>query len=118
MHHLPTGPTIVTCISTIVIISLLASPNGIIIKWIRKKINKRAIRMESILSNLYTLAKTHDDHTHPHDINTLRILGGVPSGQLLQKLKSDGLIYHHDATRWGLTQNGITKAIQILQRVH
>ena len=118
MHHLPTGPTIVTCISAIVIISVLASPNGIIVQWVQKTMNKRAIRMESILSNLYTLAKTHSDHTHPHDINTLRILGGIPPRQLLQKLKSDNLIYHHGGTHWGLTQNGIKKAVQILQRVH
>ncbi|RAP24805.1 ABC transporter [Candidatus Marinamargulisbacteria bacterium SCGC AG-343-K17] len=118
IHHLPTGPTIVTVISAIVAMSLLISPNGLLWQWIRKIMNKRAIRMESILTNLYTLAKTHSDHTHPHDINTLRILGGVPPNTLLKKLENNGLIYHHENHHWGLTETGITKAIQILQRVH
>ena len=118
LHRIPTGPSIVICISLIVIISLIISPKGILTQWIQKKLNTRSIRVESILANLYTLAKTHPDHTHPHDIQTLRVLGGVPSSQLLQKLKHEGLIYQHTTHQWGLTDKGIKKAVQLLQRVH
>ncbi len=118
VSKLPTGPAIVISISAIVLLSLFLSPNGIMIKWVQSIFNSRSIHMDSILTNLYTLAKTHDDYTHPHDIKTLRILGGIPSQNLLTKLKNNGLIYHHDGSQWGLTQAGINKAIQILQRVH
>lgn len=117
-NRVPTGPTIVTCISCIAIISLFISPNGILIKWGQTLLNKRKIHLESIITNLYILAKTHTDQTHPHDINTLRILGGIPSQKGLEKLKQEGYIYQENATDWGLTSKGITKAIQLLQRVH
>ncbi|MEK9728081.1 MAG: iron chelate uptake ABC transporter family permease subunit [Candidatus Margulisiibacteriota bacterium] len=118
INHLPSGPTIVIFISGFVLISLLFSPRGIISSKINEYINNNSIRAESILSNLYLLAKTHKDHTHPHDINTLNVLGGIPTQKLLVKLKKDGLIYQKESNLWGLTNNGIEKAIQILQRVH
>ena len=117
-QRLPTGPVIVTMISFIVILSLLFSPQGLINQWLRKQINKRSIRIESILTNLYTLAKTHDDLSHPHDINAFNVLGEVPPNHLLEKLKHQGLIYHHKNNNWGLTKSGISKAIQLLQRIH
>lgn len=117
-HRLPTGPTIVTIISVIVIFSLFFSPEGIVIQWIQKQRNKRAIRINSILINLYTLAKTHDNLCHPHNIETLKVLGGIPPLHLLQKLERDGLIVHHNNHDWGLTETGISKAIHILQRIH
>ncbi len=116
--NIPTGPAIVITISSFVIISLFISPKGILTKGIQTLLNNRTIHMDSILTNLYTLAKTHNDLTHPHDIKTLRILGGIPSQYLLEKLEKEGLIYYHHDTSWGLTSAGITKAIQILQRVH
>lgn len=36
-HRMPTGPTIVTVISLIVILSLIFSPQGLLSLWIRKK---------------------------------------------------------------------------------
>ena len=116
--RLPTGPTIVSVISFFVIFSLLFSPEGLIIQFIRKQLNKRAIKINSILANLYTLAKTHKNLSHPHDINALKVLSGVPPIHLLEKLEQDGLIYHHKNNEWGLTETGVSKAIQILQRVH
>lgn len=118
MTQLPSGPTIVVFISGFVLISILFSPNGIIIKKIKQRINNYNIRIESILSNLYLLAKSHNDHTHPHNINTLNVLGGIPPQKLLIKLRKEGLIYQKESNLWGLTQKGIEKAVQILQRVH
>ena len=112
-HHLPTGPTIVTVLSLMVILSLLFSPNGICFQWFKKQLNMRTIRIDSILTNLLTLAKTHQKLSHPHDINTLKILGGIPRAHLLKKLEHDGLIYQHNETHWGLTNNGIKKAMDI-----
>ena len=117
-NHLPTGPSIVIVISLFVLLSLLISPKGMITKKIYEAINQHQIRMESILSNLYLLAKTHDDHTHPHNIKTLSILGTPPTQKLLNKLQKKNLIYQKDTLNWGLTPEGIEVAVKILQRVH
>jgi manganese/zinc/iron transport system permease protein len=102
-------------ISLIVIISLIFSPQGLLREWIRKKSNQRAIHLDSILTNLYILAKTHEDLTHPHDINTFYVLGAIPPMHLLKKLENEGLITNHKNNEWGLTTLGISKAEQVLQ---
>lgn len=66
-----------------------------------KKINQRSIRIDSILTNLYTLAKTHDDLTHPHDINTFYVLGEIPPMHLLKKLEKEGLFTTIKTTNGG-----------------
>ena len=118
LNNLPTGPTIVICLSILTMISLLFSPRGMIIQKIKKELNKQHIKRESILKNLYLLAKTHDDMTHAHNINTLIILGGKPSLSLLNKLKDDQLIYTKNNTHWGLTELGVKRAIQLTQGIH
>lgn len=114
--HLPSGPTIVLVISGVVLVSILFSPNGTIATLIQGYIQRRQIKMDSILSNLYILAQTHKDRRHPHNIQTLMVLNGVPSQKLMIKLRDDGLVDQHgDADHWGLTDRGITRAIQILE---
>ncbi|MGA0241806.1 MAG: metal ABC transporter permease [Candidatus Marinamargulisbacteria bacterium] len=114
IHRLPSGPTIVVLMSAIVLFSLLFSPQGVVIRRIRHQFNRRHIRMDSIITNLYILAQSHSDQTHPHNINTLNVLGGIPHQKLLLKLMADGYIYQHDANQWGLTPQGIAKAITML----
>jgi manganese/zinc/iron transport system permease protein len=47
--HMPTGPTIVLSISTIVFISLLFAPNrGLIWNWIRQRRNRRTLQVQSL----------------------------------------------------------------------
>ena len=118
INQLPTGPSIVVITSIFVLASILISPKGIITKKIHETINKHQIRKESILSNLYLLAKTHKDHTHPHNIKTLSVLGTAPTQKLLNKLKKKNLIYQKDTYNWGLTPEGVNIAVKILQRVH
>ncbi|MBD3382742.1 MAG: iron chelate uptake ABC transporter family permease subunit, partial [candidate division Zixibacteria bacterium] len=56
-EKLPTGPTIVLCVSAIVIISMFLAPNrGLLFKYIREKINSRVLRLNGVLSDLYELA--------------------------------------------------------------
>jgi manganese/zinc/iron transport system permease protein len=118
IERLPTGPVIVTIISLIVILSLFFSPNGLCIQWIQNQMHRRAIKLDRILVHLYTLAKTHDDVSHPHDIGTLKVLGAIPTPAMLQKLQTDGLIFHHQDNHWGLTKLGASKAMRMLQQVH
>jgi manganese/zinc/iron transport system permease protein len=114
--HLPTGPVIVVLISMIVCVSILLSPRGILVKWLKNIQNKHSIQQDTIIKNLYLLAQTHADKTHPHDIQTMQVLGGTPSQKHLQQLKNNAYIYHQDANIWGLTEKGIKHAHALLKR--
>ena len=55
--RIPTGPTIVLCISTIVIISITLAPNrGLVWNWIRQIKNRRKLQVDAVLCDLYQLA--------------------------------------------------------------
>lgn len=82
---LSTGPVIVLCISVIVVVSLLFAPNrGLLWNWLTQQRNRRQLRAEQVLSNLYLLASQHADPTHPHTANALRVMGAGERGRALQ----------------------------------
>lgn len=116
--NLPTGPTIVICLSALTLFSLLFAPRGMMTKKFKKYRNKQHIKKDSIIKNLYVLAKTHDDMTHPHNINTLTILGGKPSQALLNALVNEHLIHTKNNINYGLTKEGIHYAIKLMQGIH
>ena len=104
----PTGPIIVVIVSVLVIISLLLAPNrGLIIYWMRQFYNRKRLHQNTILSQFFLLAQSHDDLTHPHNINTLELIGGKPTLAALIQLKQSGFVYESDHQLWGLTENGI-----------
>ncbi len=61
---LATGPVIVLVMSGVVVISLLFAPNrGLVWNWARQRRNRRRLRRETVLSDLYFLGKQHPDST-------------------------------------------------------
>jgi len=49
--HLPTGPTIVLCITAIVAISITLAPNrGLVWRWVRHQRNRRRLRVEAVFA--------------------------------------------------------------------
>src|SRR5687768_3017829 len=55
-RKMPTGPTIVLCISFIVVVSLLLAPGrGMVWNWMRIRRNRRSLRLTSVLTDLYEL---------------------------------------------------------------
>lgn len=116
ISRLPTGPTIVLCISTIVVISIFLAPaRGLIWSWIRERKNRGRIHLEGMLEDLYTLALEHKDLQHAHPVSVLRIMsagkGGVDTG--LRKLEEQGLVRRVESGEWALTEEGINKAKQV-----
>jgi manganese/zinc/iron transport system permease protein len=111
--HLPTGPTIVLCLSAIVVVSLLAAPNrGIAWNWARERINRRRIQTEAVLADLHVLAMRHDDPRHSHPISVLRTMsighGGVDRS--LELLREKGYARKSDDGMWSLTPDGLAEA--------
>jgi manganese/zinc/iron transport system permease protein len=111
--RLPAGPTIVLCLTAIVLVSLLAAPNrGVVWKWARERVNRNLLQTEAVLADLYVLAMRHEDLGHGHPISVLRTMsighGGVDRS--LEVLRERGLVRVMDAGTWSLTPSGLSEA--------
>lgn len=115
---LSTGPVIVLVISTITFLSLLFAPNrGLVWNRLRQSQNHRRLRLETVLSDLYTLAQQHNDMKYPHSVEALRAMnigrGGVR--HTLEVLASRNLVYQAAPNLWALTDAGIQESQCILK---
>ena len=111
--RLPAGPTIVLCLTVIVLISLLAAPNrGVVWKWARERVNRNLLQTEAVLADLYVLAMRHEDLGHGHPISVLRTMsighGGVDRS--LEVLREKGLVRVTADGTWSLTPSGLSEA--------
>jgi len=112
-HKLPTGPTAVLCISTIVIISLLFAPNrGLIYRQLSYLRRRRALAMNSVLLDLFELAQHHKRAEHPHPLNTLKSMSDRPERveRTLLELYDRGLVDKNTDGLWYLTSEGQSHA--------
>jgi len=114
--RMPTGPTIVLCISAIVFVSMLFAPNrGLVWAWVLAKKNRRQLRTDVVLSSLYSLALQHGDREHAHPASVLQTMGTGDFGidRSLGRLEELGLVYKIDVDGWVLTASGFEKAEKI-----
>ena len=110
----PTGPLIVILICCWVFISILIAPKrGLLIHWAQNIWHRKQIHQDTILTNLYVLAKSHNDLCYPHDISVLSIIGGKPTMSTLVLLKEKGLVAGYEDEHWGLTKKGVKRAQKI-----
>ncbi len=114
--RIPTGPTIVLCASAIVMISLLLAPNRELVwGFAREQVNRRRLRTDAVLSDLYVLAMRHRDPGRGHTVEVLRTMalghGGVDRS--IRVLKERGLVEETDAGEWTLTPRGMEEAERI-----
>jgi manganese/zinc/iron transport system permease protein len=119
--NLSTGPTIVLVISAIVLASLLLAPNrGLLWDWVQHRRNRRRLRVEAVLSDLYTLAAQHESIDHSHSLAVLRAMnlgrGGVKRS--LEALASRGWVRQVAPDEWALTPEGLAEAKQLAQLQH
>ncbi|HEU5102964.1 MAG TPA: iron chelate uptake ABC transporter family permease subunit [Roseiflexaceae bacterium] len=115
--HLPTGPTIVLSVSTIVVVSLLLAPNrGLLWQSARRRRNRRRLRVEAVLSDLYALASQHERMDHGHSIAVLRAMsvgrGGVRRS--LEELAARGWARPVTGEAWVLTPQGRAEAERMM----
>jgi manganese/zinc/iron transport system permease protein len=108
--RLPTGPTIILCITVVTVASLIAAPQrGIFASWLRRQRARRRLQREAVLADLYRLAAQHEDPDRaPHSANVLRAMGAAPGlNRTLRQLVSDGLVRRSADGRWSLTLAGV-----------
>jgi manganese/zinc/iron transport system permease protein len=107
--RLPTGPTIVVCMSAIVLLSLLFAPNrGLIWNALRDARNRRKLRVETVLSNLHTLDRQHAGEAHGHAAAVLDTMGLGHGGarRTLEDLARRGWVQRVGQDAWTLTPAG------------
>jgi manganese/zinc/iron transport system permease protein len=118
--NLPTGPTIVLCMGTVVIVSLLLAPNrGLLWRWWRQWRTSRRLRQERVLYDLYTLAAKHGAGDRPHEAATLdaMVSGSTRTAYVLRRLAVQGLVAETSDGRWHLTDEGLEEARRLASMI-
>jgi manganese/zinc/iron transport system permease protein len=116
--RMPTGPTIVLCLTVIVIFSLLLAPNrGLLWSWVRQHRQSREIRSRIVLADLYWLSQQHEGSDPGHSMATLEAMsaGRVAVDHGLEDLERAGLAKRMNGDAWALTELGRSRAIEDLK---
>jgi manganese/zinc/iron transport system permease protein len=107
--RLPTGPSVVLAATILVVASLLFAPGrGVLWTWLNQRRNRRRIREEAVLTDLYALARQHEGAEHGHAEEVLHAMeaGRVGVGRTLALLQSRGLVRRLRDRTWTLTPVG------------
>ncbi len=109
--HLPTGPTIVLCISALVLVSLLFAPQrGLIWSWVQQGRNRRQLALDRVLLDLHALSEQHPDFDHGHSAAVLQAMSGSGVRHGLQELAGRGWVRATGDGAWALTEAGHAEA--------
>ena len=114
--RLPTGPTIVVCLTIIVAISFFIAPNrGLIWRVAREHRNRSRLQIEAVLLDLYVLYLQYRNLDRSHSIETLRTMsiGHGGSDRTLPELKKRGLVIEMKTGQWKLTEEGLKEAKEL-----
>ncbi len=119
IKKLPTGPTIVLCVSAIFILSIIIAPaRGYLWKWIRNTKNRKQISFEKVILFLYEIAQQHQSFKHFHSILAIKTMSNKKFGvkKTLFALEKSGWAVQNHLKEWALTQKGYVKATSILEQ--
>ncbi|HEX9745544.1 MAG TPA: metal ABC transporter permease [bacterium] len=111
VEHLPTGPTIVLCVGTIVFVSILFAPNrGLVWNQIRMGMNNRRLQLLAVLEDLYVLSQQHENQRHPHSLAVIRAMSEGHGGSegSLKILVEKGFATAAE-NGWTITEKGIAE---------
>jgi len=110
--HLPAGPTVVLCVSAVVLLSLAAAPNrGLLWAWLRHRRNSRRLRVEAVLADLHALAAQHAGQERGHPVAVLEAMSaGTGVRTSLRELAARGWAHELSAGEWALTPEGLAEA--------
>jgi len=119
--RLPTGPTIVLVLSTVVVVALVFAPErGLLWRWIRLGRLQPAAALEPVLMHLYALSQQHpDEPDHGHGLAVLRTMSpaGADLERVLNDLEARGLVNTVGDGLWAPTSIGRREAERNLDRV-
>lgn len=114
--RLPPGPTVVLCVTALVLLSLLTAPNrGLLAQWLRDWQNRRRLQLQAVLANLQALAAQHPSLDHPHAVSVLRAMSTGPSNveRSLEELAARGWARQMRSNLWVITPDGLQEATRL-----
>ncbi len=116
--RMPTGPTIVLCISAFVVFSFAFAPNrGLLWRWWRSERNRRRLVVESVLGDLYELSLQHASQEYAHSPKVLKAMNvhRAGTGRALKNLEARGWARPESEYNWALTPAGIVEAERLFR---
>lgn len=116
--RLPTGPTIILVITGITVLSLLLAPRrGVLAEYLRRWQQRRNLVADQVLSDLYRLARQHDEPASAaHSIDVLQAMSARAGvRRSLAQLTERGLVREEPAGQWLLTETGVGRARDLVQ---
>lgn len=108
-QHVPTGPTIVLCLTALVMGSMAFAPTrGLVWAGVRQARNRRTLHMHAVLADLQTLAMQHPEQERGHATAVLEV---AHPGALheLRELESRGWARRR-GDDWAITEEGRREA--------
>jgi manganese/zinc/iron transport system permease protein len=108
-ERLPTGPTIIVCMSVIVVLSLFFAPHrGLVARSLAERRTRSRLRGEALLTDLALLEAQHQGAPVGHSIAVLEAMnpGRSGVGAALGGLAERGLVAQARDGDWALTQAG------------
>jgi len=119
--RMPTGPWIVTAITMIFVISLLAAPRrGVLARIYRHRSNQRRTAEENVLKAMHHLAEKDGEPRRARSMEEIRTRRQIPDRPLkraLGRLRSRGYVSPDGDGRWILTPEGSRRGERIT-RLH
>jgi manganese/zinc/iron transport system permease protein len=109
--RMPTGPTIVLCLTALVVMSVLLAPaRGLVWNRARERRGAARLRLGAVLGDLEALAAQHPTLDHGHPAAVLRVMsGGREVEPTLAELERRGLA-RRVGEDWAITQAGRLEA--------
>jgi manganese/zinc/iron transport system permease protein len=109
--RMPTGPTIVVCLTAIVVVSLTLAPRrGLVWRRVRDRRRAAALRLGAVLAGLEQLARQHEGQEHVHPDAVVRLAVGADAGARLDELERRGWARRVPDEGWTLTDAGRAEA--------
>jgi manganese/zinc/iron transport system permease protein len=114
VERMPTGPTIVLCVTVIVIVSLLFAPRrGLVWARWRARRGRKRLRVQAVLAALHDLDARHGDgHAHSEAVLEVAGTGRGAAGRTLAELERRGWAERRGDDAWLLTPAGRAEAEQ------
>jgi manganese/zinc/iron transport system permease protein len=119
MYRMPTGPTIVLCLTALVVVSLLLAPGrGVVWEAAARARSRRRLQTDAVLGDLLSLAGQHRSVDHGHPMGTLEVMrrGRGSVRATLEELHRRGLARRTDDAGWALTREGLHEAREQAER--